>query len=166
MIDQEKKEQQLLKHLTHLIDDMDKLSQYQKYHIHNQNSYRLACVGGDLSAHGMSNKATIINVSKDDYAVADRYLKFYDAYYSNSWGDSIVQQTLHFAMENAKIESATVKDLLAKVRQMSTDIKDEMFERGIFTSKYDVRSSWAWLETCDFDSEAYDKDHESDLAEA
>lgn len=165
MIDQEKKEQQLLKHLTHLIDDMAKLAKYEKYHIHNQDSYRLACVGGDESAEGIGNKAKIIDVSKDDYAVANRYLKFYYAYYDNSWGDSIVQQRLHFAMKKVKIESATVNDLLAKVEQMDSDIRDEMFERGIFTSKFDVRSSWAWLETCDFDNEAYDKDHESETEE-
>ena len=161
MIDQEKKEQQLLKYLTHLIDDMAKLAKYEKYHRHNQKSYRLACVGGDMSAQGMGNKAKIIDVSKDDYAVTNRYLKFCDAYYDNSWGDSIVKQRFHFVMKKVKIESATVNDLLAKVDQMDSDIRDEMFERGIFTSKYDVRSSWAWLETCDFDNEAYDKDHES-----
>lgn len=165
MIDQEKKEQQLLKHLTYLIDDMAKLTQLEKYHIHNQKSYRLACVAGDCSATGMGNKAKIIEVSKDDYAVANRYLKFYDAYYDNSWGDSIVQQRLNFALKNVQIESATVKDLLAKVEQMDTEIRDQMFERGIFTSKFDVRSSWAWLETCDFDGEAYDKDHEVEQEE-
>ena len=165
MIDQEQKEQQLLKHLTYLIDNMGKLAQYEKYHIHNQKSYRLACVGGDMSAQGIGNKAKIIDVSKDDYAVANRYLTFYDAYYDNSWGDSICQQRLHFAMNSVKIESATVNDLLAKVQQMDSDIRDEMFERGIFTSKYDTRSSWAWLETCDFDNDAYDKDHESETEE-
>ena len=165
MIDQEKKEQQLLKHLTYLIDDMAKLTKLEKYHTHNQKSYRLACIGGDMSAGALGNKAKIIEVSKDHYAVVNRYLHFYDAYYANNWGDSIVQQRLDFVMKKAKIKSATVNDLLAKVEQMDTEIRDQMFERGIFTSKFDVRSSWAWLETCDFDDEAYDKDHESEQEE-
>jgi hypothetical protein len=122
------------------------------YHYHAQDTYRLVAVSGDVSARGMGNKARIINVHKDDFDRVNYYLEVEAE--RNELMHSVGFKKFCFGPLSKKDQEA--KDYLWDLISQAIDNV-----RDIFTSKYDFRSTWAWIEMPEFDHDAYEIDNET-----
>lgn len=124
----------------------------KKYYLFTQDTYRLAAISGDVSARGMGNKAKIINVHKDDFARVEHYLAI----------ESEMRELMHsvgfakYCFGQLSKEKQEAKDYLTNLQSQAIDNV-----RDIFTSKYDFRSGWAWLEVPEFDWDSYEIDENS-----
>ena len=134
---------EMAKWKQYLVEAIETRNNFYSY---TQDTYRLAAVGGDVSAKGMSNNAVIKHINRDDFEQVDAYLNFeyrYDEftkeYLKQLYEKNISDKESEIAKEIAQLEINLLKNL-----------------SHIFLNKYEVRSTWAWLETPEFDYESYD----------
>jgi len=123
----------------------------KSYFDYDKDKYRVAAVGGDVSATGMGNVARIIEVDAEDFERVNRYLEI------ESEINEIMTSYGYRAVFNREL-SQQVQEDLAWLNELRKEAIDTV--RDYFTSKYDFRSRWAWLETPGFDYDAYEADEE------
>ena len=119
----------------------------KSYYLFTKDTYRLAAIGGDASANGMGNVATILEVDKDDFERVNRYLEI----------ESEIQEIMTSC--GYKTVPKEEQEILQWLEELRAEVKDKVCE--YFTNKYHFRSSWAWLETPEFDSDSYEQDEEA-----
>lgn len=136
---------ELAQDLTRLLDHMDQPS----YHRHDQESYRLVAVSGDLSAQGMGNRATIIEVPKTQFETVDRLVTLEQAFNQSAIFDKMM--TLGYEKGHGSL--AVLWD---RYDQIKKEITEAVQDTGLFKHKYYFRTTWAWIERPDFDHERYE----------
>lgn len=93
-------------------------------------TYRIIAYGGDMSAQGMGNEASIKAVDAEHVKYVDTYMELQEEHSDRSM------------LEEGFLVSDEGMELWKKL-----DIAvQKLFALGIFAIKYDARSSWAWME--------------------
>jgi len=123
----------------------------KSYHLFTKDTYRLAAISGDVSARGMGNVARIIKVDKEDFERVNRYIEI------QSEINEIMISYGYRAVWNNELPD-DMKENLAWLEELRKEAMDTVSD--YFTSKYDFRSKWAWLETPDVDYDKYHQDQE------
>ena len=136
---------ELASDLTRLLDHMDQPS----YHKHDQKSYRLVAVSGDLSAAGMHHKATIVEVPNGQFETVDRLVQLQEAFAQ----DDIFAKMMTLGYERGGGALAVLWDRYDQIR---TEIIEAVQDTGLFRDKYHFRTTWAWIERPEFDHERYE----------
>lgn len=102
-----------------------------------EKTYRLIAVSGDFSATGMSNKAHIIPIPESQVALVNEYL--IAEYYAN-------EAFMYDCKQGISPSTPETQDLIKRAQELTT----QMFDEGIFNSKYQARTGWAFMELPDY----------------
>lgn len=97
-----------------------------------EKTYRIIAVSGDCSASGMSNVAEIIEVPESKVALVKEYIEL-DFFYRHTQNE-------------VPSRYYEVKDLISNCDESVEGDEDKF----IFTDKWQLRSTWAFMELPDY----------------
>ena len=98
-------------------------------------TYNLYAVGGDLSAYGISNEATVLTIKREQMSKVELYIET-----QKIWDETLAMLFIGISKVHKK-HYETFKifhDLWIKSKELMTDI---------FNNKYCYRTEWALLKT-------------------
>lgn len=109
---------------------------------HNRDTYQLVAVGGDMSAMGMSNIASIIEVDAKDWEKMNQWMQ-------------VCKRCSHYTMESfkyltdVKYKDRNGVDELRELMLSMWNTQKELLKEinGYFPHKYYARTTWAWMQT-------------------
>ena len=121
--------------LNTAIDEMESAFNVCRRGLYHSKTYQLFAVSGDLSAYGMSNKATVLTIKREQMANVELYIEI-----QRIWDETLAMLSIGISKVHKK-HSKTFKifyDLYTKSNELMTDI---------FDNKYCYRTKWALLST-------------------
>jgi hypothetical protein len=93
--------------------------------------YKMVAVSGDMSSNGMSDTAAVITLTAKQLKIAKEFLAFQKHF----------QQEFP-ALFKEQIQSGKLNSKLTELANTDQTLTNKMFDFGIFTTKYDARTSW------------------------
>lgn len=105
----------------------------------HRDHYTLVCTGGDQAAGGLGATAIQYKVEPQHYDLARHYVEFQEAY------ERYASHMLDYYHTGPGLELDS--DTAAQLYRYRNQLFERMKSAGIFTCKYDYRSTWCLLES-------------------
>ena len=126
--------------LNSSIDEMtNALESYECAHSYKKSyedkTYNLYAVGGDLSAYGMSDKATVLTIKREQMSKVELYIEI-----QSIWDETLTMLSIGISKVHKKHY-----ETFNKLYQLYS--KSNALMADIFDNKYCYRTEWALLKT-------------------
>jgi len=114
--------------------------------VHKRDTYQMVAVGGDMSATGMSNVASIVKVKAEDWETMNQWMRMCELV------GRYTLETLKYRLDIKYKDHKRLNEmheLMATMLNTEKELWKQLNE--YLTDKYYARTTWAWMQTPDWD---------------
>jgi len=119
--------------LNTAITEMERAFNVYRRGLYHSKTYKLFAVSGDLSANGMSNRATVLTIKREQMANVELYIET-----QRIWHETLAMLSIGISKVHKK--HAETFDKLYQLWRKSNALMADIFD-----NKYCYRSKWALL---------------------